>query len=49
MRPQSADEVAAVIARVIDHPVAEVYTNPASPEIARRYFDQLGAFSPQQS
>jgi NAD(P)-dependent dehydrogenase (short-subunit alcohol dehydrogenase family) len=49
MRPQSADEVAAVIARVIDHPVAEVYTNPASPEVARRYFDQLGAFSPLQS
>jgi NADP-dependent 3-hydroxy acid dehydrogenase YdfG len=49
MRPQSADEVAAVIARVIEHPVDEVYTNPASPEIARRYFDQLGAFSPLQS
>ncbi len=46
MRPQSADEVADAIVRVIDHPVAEVYTNPASPDIARRYYDELGAFAP---
>jgi NADP-dependent 3-hydroxy acid dehydrogenase YdfG len=46
MQPQTADDVAAVIARVVARPVAEAYTNPASPELARRYFDQLGAFSP---
>lgn len=41
MKPQSAEEVAEAIARVIEHPVAEVYTNPASPEMARRYFEEL--------
>ena len=45
MQPQTADEVARVIAEVIEHPVAEVYTNPASAALARRYFDQLGAFA----
>jgi NADP-dependent 3-hydroxy acid dehydrogenase YdfG len=34
--PQSADEVAGAIAGVIANPVAEVFTNPASAEIARR-------------
>ena len=45
MPPQTADEVARVIADVIEHPVAEAYTNPTSPALARRYFDQLGAFT----
>jgi NADP-dependent 3-hydroxy acid dehydrogenase YdfG len=44
MVPQTAEEIAAVIARVIETPVAEVYTNPASPAIAKRYFDSLRAF-----
>ncbi len=48
MRPQSAEEVALAIARVIENPVAETYTNPASPELARRYYDELGAFAPLQ-
>ena len=28
----------------IEHPVAEVYTNPASADMARRYFADVGAF-----
>ena len=42
--PQTADEVAAVIASVIANPVAEVFTNPASAAIARRYFEDVAAF-----
>ena len=37
MNAQTADEVAARIVDVIRNPVAELYTNPASAEIARRY------------
>ena len=44
MKPQSAQEVAAAIAGVIEHPVAEIYTNPASAAMARRYFEDVGAF-----
>lgn len=49
MRPQSADEVAHAIARLVAVPVPEAYTNPASPEIARQYFEDIGAFTPLQS
>lgn len=41
---QRVEEVADVFARVIDEPVAEVYTNPASAEMARRYFEDVDAF-----
>ncbi len=41
---QTVDEVATMIAGVIDHPVAELYTNPASAGMARRYFEDVGAF-----
>lgn len=44
MKPQTAEEVAVAIAGLIEHPVAELYTNPASPELARRYFDDVGEF-----
>lgn len=44
MKPQSVEEVAAAIVKLIEHPEAEIYTNPASPEIARRYYDGIGAF-----
>ena len=43
MKAQSAEEVAEAIARVIDEPKAEVYTNPASAEMARRYFEEMAA------
>jgi short-subunit dehydrogenase len=41
---QTIEEVADVIASVIDEPVAEVYTNPASAAMARRYFEDVRAF-----
>jgi short-subunit dehydrogenase len=41
---QSADEVAAVIVRTIDEPVAEVFTNPALAGMSRRYFEDVAAF-----
>jgi NADP-dependent 3-hydroxy acid dehydrogenase YdfG len=44
MQPQSADEVASAIAGIIEHPVAEIYTNPASASMARRYFEDVAAF-----
>jgi NADP-dependent 3-hydroxy acid dehydrogenase YdfG len=44
MKPQTAEEVAEAIAAVIEHPTAEVYTNPASAPMAQRYFEDVGAF-----
>jgi short-subunit dehydrogenase len=44
MQPQTAEDVAKAIAEVIEHPQAEVYTNPASAPIARRYYEDVGAF-----
>jgi hypothetical protein len=44
MRPQTVDEVVAAIVHLLEHPVAEIYTNPASPELARRYYEDVGAF-----
>ncbi len=44
MKPQSADEVASAIAALIENPRAEIYTNPASAELARRYFEDVDAF-----
>ncbi len=41
---QSAEEVAEAIAALIEHPKAEIYTNPASVEIARRYREDIEAF-----
>jgi short-subunit dehydrogenase len=41
---QSVEDVAAIIRGVIDQPVAEIYTNPASAEMARRYFADVAAF-----
>jgi short-subunit dehydrogenase len=44
MLPQTADEVADIIARVIREPVPEVYTNPASPDAVRQFYADPGAF-----
>ena len=44
MKPQTAEDVAAAVAGLIDHPVAELYTNPASPALAARYFEDVGRF-----
>jgi NAD(P)-dependent dehydrogenase (short-subunit alcohol dehydrogenase family) len=44
MQPQTPEEVAAAIAHLIEHPVPEIYTNPVSAEIARRYYADIAAF-----
>lgn len=44
---QSVEAVAEIIAQTIDNPVAEVYTNPASADMARRYFADVEAFETQ--
>jgi hypothetical protein len=36
-----------MIAKTIDNPVAELYTNPASAGMARRYFEDVGAYEAQ--
>lgn len=41
---QSADDVAAVIEDVINHPVPERYTNPASADFVRSYIQDIAAF-----
>jgi short-subunit dehydrogenase len=46
-QPQTAEEVAAAIARLIEHPQAEVFTNPAQIPIARRYYEDVAAFEEQ--
>ena len=44
MQPQTPEEVAAIIADLIEHPRAEIFTNPAAPALAKRYLDDVGAF-----
>jgi short-subunit dehydrogenase len=44
MYTQTPEEVADRIAEVIDNPVAELYTNPTSAEVARRYYADIAAF-----
>jgi short-subunit dehydrogenase len=45
MMPQTAEEVADVIARVIRQPVSEVYTNPASSEAVRQFYADPDGFT----
>jgi short-subunit dehydrogenase len=44
---QNVEDVAKIVADVIENPVAEVYTNPASAGIARKYFEDVGGFEAQ--
>jgi short-subunit dehydrogenase len=44
MKPQTAEEVAAIVADVIDHPVPEVYTNATSHAVAARYVADVALF-----
>jgi short-subunit dehydrogenase len=44
MNTQTPEEVAERIAEVIQNPVAELYTNPASAELVRRYYADVEAF-----
>ena len=41
---QSAEQVAAAMQELIDHPKAEVYTNPGMAEMVARYFADIEAF-----
>jgi short-subunit dehydrogenase len=43
MTPQTAGEVADAVAELIEHPRAEIYTNAASRDMARRWFEGLEA------
>jgi short-subunit dehydrogenase len=44
MPAQTAEEVAAVMANLIENPVPEVYTNPVTPGLAKRYYEDVAAF-----
>jgi NAD(P)-dependent dehydrogenase (short-subunit alcohol dehydrogenase family) len=44
MIPQTPEEVAEMVWALIQDPRAELYTNPASPEMVRRYYQNVGAF-----
>jgi NADP-dependent 3-hydroxy acid dehydrogenase YdfG len=44
MPAQTAEEIAEAIAALLDHPVPELYPNPASADLARRYFSDVAAF-----
>lgn len=41
---QSAEEVASQIASLIEHPVAELYTNPSSAGMVQQYYQDVGRF-----
>jgi short-subunit dehydrogenase len=41
---QSAEEVAATIAELIENPKPEIYTNPASHDLVKKYYEDVGAF-----
>jgi short-subunit dehydrogenase len=41
---QTVDEAAAAIVQAIDHPVAEIYTNPVLAGMAAKYFQDVEAF-----
>jgi short-subunit dehydrogenase len=44
MQPQTPEEIAERIAELIRNPMAEIYTNPASAQLAREYYVDVGAF-----
>ena len=48
MQPQTAEQVATIVADLLDHPVAEIYTNPASRGLADRYFEDVGKFEAER-
>ncbi len=49
MAPQTAEEVAEAIAQLLHHPVPELYTNPASAELARAYYADVAEFERRAS
>ncbi|HEX8243640.1 MAG TPA: SDR family NAD(P)-dependent oxidoreductase [Longimicrobium sp.] len=47
MAPQTPEEVATIMADLVDAPQPEVYTNPAHPAVARAYYEDVAAFEEQ--
>jgi NAD(P)-dependent dehydrogenase (short-subunit alcohol dehydrogenase family) len=41
---QSVEEAVAAIVEAIEHPAAEIYTNPRHASVVQRYFQDVGAF-----
>ncbi|MCU1382894.1 MAG: short-chain dehydrogenase [Acidobacteria bacterium] len=41
---QSVEEAVAAIVQAIEHPVAEIYTNPRHASVVQNYFQDVGAF-----
>ncbi len=44
MKPQTSGEIADILFELIQNPRPEIYTNPSSPDMARRYFEDVAAF-----
>jgi short-subunit dehydrogenase len=44
MEMQSVEKVVEVIEQVIDNPVPEIYTDPASAKLVQRYLADIAAF-----
>ena len=44
MKPQTPEEIADILFGLIKNPKPEIYTNPASPDMARRYYEDVAAF-----
>jgi hypothetical protein len=44
MAPQTPEEVAVLVADLVDDPMPELYTNPAHPVLARAYYEDVAAF-----
>ena len=42
--PQTPEQAAAAIVELIDHPRAEIYTNPGQSEMVARYYSDVAAF-----
>ena len=42
--PQTPQQAAAAIVELIDHPRAEIYTNPGQSEMVARYFADVASF-----
>ncbi len=49
MEMQSTEQVVGAIEQVIDNPVPEVYTNPASADLVQRYYQDVPAFEHELS
>jgi hypothetical protein len=49
MRPQSAEEAADAIARAIENPAGEAYTNPVQQGMAVQYVQDVDAFERRAS